>query len=119
MRIFVLLVMIFLMVSCDDDQNTDTKECAWIGSADEVQWYAALKESITNCTCETSIIKGTYYHQTVFWIAITDPLCNSVNTPTLYNCEGKAIRTFTLSVTDQQEFWDKVKLDSVLYRCKD
>lgn len=73
---------------------------------------------MTNCTCETSIIKGTYEGQIVFFIAVTDPVCNGVDMPTLYSCGGDEIRTFTSSPADQKELREKLIRDSVLYRCK-
>ncbi len=73
---------------------------------------------MTHCSCETSIIKGTYYNETVIFIALTDPLCDGIDRPTLYCCDGTAIKTFTSSAADQKELTEKVTLDEVSYRCK-
>jgi hypothetical protein len=118
MRIFIVLMMLILTVSCSDDKNVDTNVCTTTGSIDNVSWIAGLKKTMTNCSCEISIIKGTYEGQTVIFIALTDPLCDGIDTPTLYNCEGKEMRSFTDSAADQKELFDKVTRDSVLYRCK-
>ncbi len=114
MRIFILLMLLMLTLSCSDNTNV----CATTGSIDDFPWIAKLKKSMTNCSCETSIIKGKYNNQTVIFIASTDPQCLGIDTPTLYNCEGKEIRSFTDSVADQKELSDKLTRDSVLYRCK-
>lgn len=114
----ISIILTFGSVSCSDDQKIDSNACKVTESIDNVPWLVELKKSMTNCTCEISIIKGTYNRQTVIFIAITDPVCNNINTPTLYNCEGKEIRSFTTSTTDQKELRDNVTWDSVLYRCK-
>jgi hypothetical protein len=82
-------------------------------------WFWELKNGLTNCICEISIIQAAYQHQTVFYTAVTDPLCNGVNTPTLLNCEGEIVKTFTLSETDQKDFYENVIDKKVLYRCKE
>jgi len=114
----ISIILALGSVSCTDDQKIESKVCKATESIDNVPWIVELKKSITNCQCEISIIKGTYNGQTVIFVAITDPVCNSINTPTLYNCEGKEIRSFTSSTTDQKELRDNVTWDSVLYRCK-
>jgi hypothetical protein len=117
MRMFILLVLLIQTVSCNDECE-DTKVCTLTGSIDDIPWIVELKESMTNCTCEVSIIKGTYNGETVIFIALTDPVCNGINAPTLYNCEGQEIRSFTNSEADQKELLNHVTRDSVLYRCK-
>jgi hypothetical protein len=114
----ISIILAFSFASCTDDQKIDSNVCKATESIDNVPWIVDLKKSITNCQCENSIIKGTYNGQTAIFVAITDPACNSINTPTLYNCEGKEIRSFTSSTTDQKELRDSVTWDSVLYRCK-
>ena len=114
----ISIILAFGSVSCTDDKKNDSTACKATLSIDSTPWIIDLKKSLTNCSCEISIIKGTYNSQTVIFVAITDPVCNSTNTPTLYNCEGKAIRSFTASTTDQKELRDNVTWDTVLYRCK-
>lgn len=112
------IILIVCSVSCNDDKNVNANACNATGSIDNVPWIVDLKKSMTNCTCEVSIIKGTYEGQTVIFIALTDPLCDGIDTPTLYNCNGKEIRSFTDSASDQKELRDNVTRDSVIYRCK-
>lgn len=92
MKIFILLisVAIILTFSCKDDKCIETNVCNLTGPIDEVPWIAELKKTMTKCSCEISLIKGTYNGQVVIFIAFTDPLCDGINTPTLYNCEGKS-----------------------------
>jgi hypothetical protein len=71
---------------------------------------------MSNCSCEISIIQGTYSGGTVFFSAITDALCDGISIPTLYDCEGKVVRIFTSD--DFSSFPDLVTTDKVLYRCK-
>ena len=118
---FISLAAIMLTLSsfsCNDDKKDDTNACTASEPMD-VPWIAQLKGSMTNCTCEISIIKGTYEGQTVFFIALTDPVCDGIDTPTLYSCHGKPIRSFTNSTSDQKELREKVTRDTVIYRCKE
>lgn len=115
----ILIVITIISVSCNDDGKLVMNACTPTLSIDNVPWIAELKNTMTNCTCEISIIKGTYEGQTVFFIGLTDPLCDGIDTPTLYNCEGNEIISFTDSPSDQEELHNKVTRDSVLYRCKD
>lgn len=120
MRKFVFIMSIILTlgtVRCSDDQ-VETNACASSDPIGDVPWIAELKKSMTNCACEISLIKGTYQGQTVFFIALTDPLCNGIDTPTLYNCEGKKVREFSDSIVDQNDLRDNVTRDHVVYRCK-
>ena len=116
--VFVMSVILTLGVAGCTDDKFDTNACTSADSIDGVAWIEELKESMTNCTCEISIIKGTYEDQTVIFIALTDPLCNGIDTPTLYNCQGKEIRSFTTSTADQKELREKVTRDTAMYRCK-
>ena len=118
MKMFIPLLLCALAVSCNDDKNIDTNACTTTATVDNIPWIQDLKETMTNCACEKSIIQGTYEDQPVIFIALTDPSCDGINTPTLYNCEGEIIRSFTDSAVDQKELQEKVTRDSVLYRCK-
>ncbi|WP_320052180.1 hypothetical protein [uncultured Acetobacteroides sp.] len=115
-KFLVLFILAFLFMGCAKNAIVTTNACNSANPIEEVDWLKAMKNSLTNCSCEMSIIQGTYNNQTVFFTMITDPLCNSVNMPTLYSCEGKVVRVF--NETDYREFNDKVTTVKVLYRCK-
>jgi hypothetical protein len=115
---FVLMVLLaFSVIGCCDDK--DAANACTASSINDVPWIRNLKKSMTNCSCEISLTQGTYQSQTVFFIVLTDPLCNGIDTPTRYDCEGKTIRSFTTSEEDQQELADSVTRDKVIYLCKD
>lgn len=70
MRKFTFVTFIILTVcsvGCNDDKNVETNACTTTESIDKVPWIIDLKKSMTNCTCEISLIKGTYKAQTVFF----------------------------------------------------
>jgi hypothetical protein len=116
-KFFVILTLGILFMGCAKDATEETTNaCNSSNPIEEVGWLKAMKNSLTNCSCEMSIIQGTYNNQTVFFIALTDELCDGIDMPTLFNCEGKVVRTF--NETDYREFYDKVTRDKVLYRCK-
>src|SRR5687767_5941401 len=100
MRNSIFLITIIVLANCSDDKTINA--CNSPAPLD-IPWLAELKESMTNCSpCELSIFKGTFEGTTVIFIATTDSRCNTIETPTLYNCEGIEIRSFTDSATDQQ-----------------
>ena len=116
-KLGLILILGILFMGCTKDATVDTTNaCTSANPIEEVGWLKDMKNSLTNCSCESSIIQGIYNNQTVFFIRGTDPLCNSVNMPTLYSCEGKVVRVF--NETDYREFDDKVTPVKVIYRCK-
>lgn len=111
------VTLFFALLSCDKDENeTSNQNACDTNNPLEIEWVIQIKNSMQNCICEISIIRGTYNGQTVFFTAITDPLCDGIDIPTLYNCEGVAIKTYTID--DYKEFYNEVSRDTVLYRCK-
>jgi hypothetical protein len=111
-KFFIVLIPI-IIISC---QKETQNACKSKNPVEDVTWLKEIKSSMTNCTCETSIIEGTYNNQTVFFIASTDPLCNDIDTPTLFDCNGNVVRTFNMN--DYHDFYNLVTRDKVLYRCK-
>ena len=113
--ILCLAIGLLFFNGCRYDKITTT-ECISNNPTEDFAWLKAIKNTMTNCNCEISIIQGTYNNQTVFFTALTDALCDGINIPTLYDCEGKVVRVFTSA--DYRDFNDQVTRDKVLYRCK-
>lgn len=114
MKSWILSLLIILaLAGCSDAPGENA--CTEFGT--NVFWLTSLKNSIRNCTCQTSLVRGTYDDQTVFYITITDPACNFTGTPILYNCEGEKIKEFTASLADQQDLTDNLKFNRILYTC--
>ena len=119
MRKFIFPLVIALLVGCsDEDTCLQTNTCGLTGQLEELSIFKSLKESITNCSCITSILTGTYEAQTVFYVAVTDPTCDSVFAPTLYNCDGEVVRVFENTLEEQAEFRQKVEDRKSVYDCK-
>jgi len=115
MKTLLLLFITFsIVISCNKD-NQQTQSGGYDPFA-EASLVKEMKKSLTNCQCEISIIKGTYNSQLVYFIALTDPICDGINAPTLYDINGKVVRSFTMN--DYHDFYNNVTLDKVLYRCK-
>ena len=115
-KTILILTMNLLMLSCERLDFKSDAEPISANPMEDYAWLTELKSTLTNCSCEVSIIQGTYNHQTVFFTALTDELCDGIDTPTLYDRNGKVVRTFTL--VDYRYFYDHVTRDKVLYRCK-
>ncbi len=105
-----------LLVNCSKDEKTSANDCNTDNPMEEFGWLKEMKDTLTNCTCQLSIVQGTYLNQTVFYLAITDPVCNGISIPTLYNCNGKAVKKY--STDDFRDFNHQVTFDSILYSCK-
>ena len=104
------------MLNCCKYDSLARTECTSNNPIEDFTWLRVVKNSLSNCSCEISIIQGTYSNRTVFFTAITDALCDGIIIPTLYDCEGKVVRIFTSD--DFLSFNDLVSTDKVLYRCK-
>ena len=112
----VLFTMILGMLNCCKYENLAKTQCSSNNPTEDFVWLKAIKNSLSNCSCEISIIQGTYNGGTVFFTSLTDALCDGISMPTLYDCEGKVVRIFTSA--DYLNFHDLVTTDKVLYRCK-
>ena len=118
MRFLILLIPTCMLLGCDDDNGVVGNACAAENPIEDVEWLQELKNSLTNCTCEQSIIQGQYLSKTVFFVATTDPACSSVFAPTLYDCSGTIIKKFGTTEKDRDEL-NKLRFEEVLYRCND
>jgi hypothetical protein len=111
-KLFAIFVTIFLIISCEKDDNT----CGCDDPMEDLAWLSELKSSFTNCSCQMAIFKATYNKQTVFYSIMNDPLCNSFGLIVISDCNGNSIKvyesplgeTFSNEVTDRKE----------LYTCK-
>ena len=117
MKKIILIVTIGLLIlSCNKSDKLTKTECVLDNPIEDFAWLKAMKTNLTNCSCEISIIQGTYNNQTVFFEKLTDMLCDGVDMPTLYDCTGKVVRIFTSN--DYKTFYNLVTDNKVLYRCK-
>ncbi|HNX56130.1 MAG TPA: hypothetical protein PLG33_03045 [Prolixibacteraceae bacterium] len=113
---FTLLFITFLFAGCSKENDQEKQISTLSDPINELVWLKELKSTLTNCSCEMSIIQATYQKQTVFYIAMTDMLCDGIQSYILYNRDGKIVEvippekisTFSNSITDVKN----------LYRCK-
>jgi hypothetical protein len=116
MKILFFVCSSFLLVNCGKDEKVTVSACNSDNPMENIGWLKAMKDSLTDCSCEISIVQGTYLHRPVFFLALTDPLCDGILIPTLIDCYGKEVKTFTEA--DIRDFYHLVTIDTVLYRCK-
>jgi hypothetical protein len=110
-HILVISVFLVLLFSCEKDLNTCDSE----NPLEEIAWLSDLKASITNCTCEVSIFQAKYNKGTVFYVAITDPVCNSIFNADLRDCSGNIVKNYPNA---DETFEREVTERKVIYRCK-
>jgi hypothetical protein len=103
MRLALFLILAVLLFHCEDDSDAAGNACA-AEDPMSVEWLLELKSSIKlNCGSETSIIRGKYLNETVFFVTITDARANYVFAPTLYDCSGTIVRKFSMNGKDQDD----------------
>jgi hypothetical protein len=110
-RLSIIFVFLVLLLSCEKNDNT----CNCNDPITDLAWLKELKNSFTNCFCEMSIIQATYNNQTVFYVAMTDPLCDGIQNIELLDCKGDSIKTYE---PGDQAAYNEITNRKVLYRCK-
>jgi hypothetical protein len=113
MKNVLLFYLMAILFGCTCDEHSPAiNACTSDESDNEIPWLSDLKSSINNCTCTTSLMKGTYQSKAVYFVLINDPLCNVGGSVVLYNCEGEPTATI-----DVAQFGDHVQIDTILYTC--
>ena len=115
-KLCFFVALAFLLVNCGKDEKSSVNDCNTENPIEELSWLKTVKDSLTDCPCQISIMQGTYMDQTVYYLALTDPLCDGIAIPTLFNCSGKAVKQYTQD--NYMDFSNQVRFDSVLYSCK-
>ena len=113
MKKFILLTLFFsaTIISCtnnDDeviaDSQLEVQNACTAENPLELEWMQDLITEL-NCgeyACKVAILKSEYEGETVFYIQMTDPVCNGFDEITLYNCTGKKVESF--SMEESMEF---------------
>ncbi|SHF88691.1 hypothetical protein SAMN05444483_103105 [Salegentibacter echinorum] len=106
----IALLLSVTLSSCSENDNDlvanskqDLENACTATNPLEVKWMQDLITEL-NCgeyACKVSILKSEYEEETVFYIQMTDPLCNGVDEIILYNCTGKKLKEFTI-----EESWE-------------
>jgi hypothetical protein len=114
----IVLTILTLIAGCENAESIP--ECSYSEPMEELTWLRNYAAESTNCTCQISLMQGTYTqpgkHETVFFKLENDPLCNSVFGAVLYNCAGETVKAYGAGDSDQ--FSKEVKIDKTLQACK-
>jgi hypothetical protein len=108
-NLVIVLAVFVLILSCEKNDNT----CNCDNPLEDLQWLKDLKSSLTNCSCQTSIIQGTYKNETVFFVSPTGSECFGNLTYVLRDCNGDTVKVFGPT------FSDEVTDHKILYTCKE
>ena len=103
-----------ILISCEKSEKP-IPDCNVENPLEELDWLKDVKNSLTNCTCQISILQGKYREKTVFYIIYTDPVCNSVFHVVLWDCNGDVIKEYKPGQNDI--FNSEVELDYIIYTC--
>jgi hypothetical protein len=88
--LIIIIGLLVLLLGCEKSVKT----CNFIDPLKDLPWLQELKTSFTNCSCEMSIIQATYNKQTVFYSAMTDPICNGIYPIVLRDCTGDIVKSY-------------------------
>lgn len=111
---YCIFIWGLILISCGKNENT-IPECNVENPLEELDWLKDVKNSLTNCTCQISIIQGKYREKTVFYIMNTDPICNSVFHVVLWDCNGHVVKEYKPGQNDT--FSSEVELVDSIYTC--
>lgn len=120
-NLYLIVALLFTGVACQDDDPATGEEnsCGGRVALTDMPVVKDLRESIDNCSCTTSIFSAYYDEQPVFYIAVTDPLCDAVFAPALYNCQGEVVRQFENTLEQHEEFYNLVTDRNIIYSCEE
>ena len=118
MKNLILLFIIIGVIGCQDSDEPSDNACPTVETLNQFPWVHDLAEMADAfCqSCEHSVARGTYHDQTVIFLLMNDPLCNSTFRGPLQNCSGKIVKSFSNSPADLEEA-NKVVVETILYRC--
>jgi len=103
-----------ILIGCEKSENS-IPDCIVENPLEELDWLKDVKNSLTNCTCQISILQGKYREKTVFYIMNTDPVCNSVFQVVLWDCNGNVVKKYKPGQNDI--FSGEVELVGNIYTC--
>ncbi len=100
-----------LLFSCEKNDNT----CNCNDPLKDLAWLKEIKISLADCVCQQSIMQGKYQEKTVFYIANTDPVGNSIFDVVLWDCNGNVVKEYK---DDQQDvFRSEVESAYKIFTC--
>ena len=111
---YCIFICGLILISCEKSENS-IPECNVVNPLEELDWLKDVKNSLTNCTCQISILQGKYREKTVFYIMNTDPVCNSVFHVVLWDCNGDVVKEYKPGQNDI--FSSEVELVDNIYTC--
>lgn len=118
---YFFFIFILISASCNKDETDNTEDiciCGVDNALEDLEWLKNLKNSITNCSCQVSILEGIYNENMVYYVLMNDPLCNSYFNTALINCNGEVVKTYEGS-EDLDAFANEVEPIRSIYICSD
>lgn len=118
MKQFITLALLIsvLLVSCseqEEDLQLNLQNACTAENPLELEWMQDLVAELEcgKYSCRVSILKSNYNGESVFYVQMTDPLCNGVNEIDLYNCVGEKIEEFTLEESGEfiDDHWNEAE----------
>jgi hypothetical protein len=119
---FLILASLAVLISCESKDlgcpNRHDTTCGVSDPVIEIAWVADWKtQADADCdeVCRTSIVRGKYKRQVVFFTFVGGPLCDTFFQAELFNCCGESLKYYDFN--DFQEFDAEVTDRTTLYTC--
>jgi hypothetical protein len=112
--LYCIFIYAIILASCDNDK-VSIPECNVEYPLEELSWLKDVKNSLTNCSCQISIIQGEYKGKSVFYTLMNDPVCNSVFHVIIRDCNGDVVKEYKQGEND--DFNNEVKFVKSIYTC--
>jgi hypothetical protein len=118
----LILASLALLISCESKDlgcaDSHAENCGLSDPLTELAWLGDWKtqaDADCNEVCRTSIVRGKYKGQVVFFTSIGGPLCDTFFEAELFDCCGESLKYYDFN--DFQEFDAEVTDRTILYTC--
>ncbi|HEX2920186.1 MAG TPA: hypothetical protein VHO50_03375 [Bacteroidales bacterium] len=116
-NLFLVIIVLFLLINCERSEKKEpVMSCNVENPLEDLPWLKELKNTLTGCTCEISIIQALYQNETVFYTTLTDYLCDGVFHVELMDCSGAVIKEYNIG--NAGLFNTEVTELNVIHKCK-
>ncbi len=120
MKAYLILLLIAILAGCDNNDSSTIDFCPTSENVEQFPWIVELIDDLGTCgACHASVVRGRYNGATVVFTVMDDPLCNGIFTGPLYDCRGVAVKYFSSSNRDQQQYREHVLRDMILGQCEE
>lgn len=112
------LVLGLILTACNKNEAI-IPECNVENPLEELAWLNDIKIYLDegDCVCTQSIFEGKYKEKTVFFVLLSDPLCDGIFNAALRDCNGEVVKHY--GEGESNLFAEEVEITENLYECSE